>query len=89
MDDIIVGNNNYYNKLDKDIVKIYREDRLIKELDIPVAICIYDKKEVRLIDGYHRIAAAKEDGMEVVNIILGTKENEDQEVHKSEDKEVG
>ena len=51
-DAISFGNENYYYKLDKDLIALY------KDYELPRGVCLNNGGKYRIIDGYHRILAA-------------------------------
>lgn len=53
---------NYFIKLEKNVIEDY------KNRTLPIAVCIKDGSKYRLIDGYHRFAANKE--QDSVNIVV-------------------
>lgn len=65
---IVIGQANHYKKLDSNIIKRY------SGFDLPLGICVpIDDEKFRLIDGYHRIAAAKKNNKKTVEMIIGRK----------------
>lgn len=69
LDDISIGQGEHYRRLDQKFVKQYNG------FNMPLAVCLANRNgNHRLIDGYHRIAAARAEGSKVVKVILGYKE---------------
>ncbi len=62
--DIVISNENYSRKLDKDIIKVYEK--------YPYPIGVYRKSggKYLITDGYHRYSAFKNTGYEENNIIV-------------------
>jgi hypothetical protein len=66
LNSISIGQDLHYRRLDRSIVKRY------KDFNLPHAVCLpIGNGKFRLIDGYHRIAAAKMNNRDNVEIILG------------------
>jgi hypothetical protein len=57
LDSIILGQKDHYKKRDKKIVKQYVDDPVDRKF--PIGVVVEDSGRFRLIDGYHRYAAAK------------------------------
>jgi hypothetical protein len=56
--ELIFGQDDHYRRLDKDVVASYSDDEW-RKYKHPRGICIRDGDRFRVIDGYHRCAAAK------------------------------
>lgn len=54
------GNKEHYRRLEKDVVKSY------VEYNLPRAVCVKSGDVVRLVDGYHRLAATSKDTVRIV-----------------------
>lgn len=65
LSDILIGQSEHYKQLDREVIKSYYDHTL------PIAICIAmcDDK-YKLIDGYHRIAAAIQQKKRKIKIII-------------------
>jgi hypothetical protein len=64
--DIVIPNDSYVRKLDKDIIESYKNyDGIVAILD----------GNNHVIDGYHRIIAAQQDEKKKVKVIVARKEN--------------
>lgn len=57
--DLVFGQEDHYRRLDKDVVKMYELDDERGRDGLPRGVCIRDGSRYRVIDGYHRCAAAK------------------------------
>ena len=72
MPDVIhIGQIDHYRRLNKDVVAGY------KEYELPIGVCVFNDEngEHRLIDGYHRLMAARENGRSI-QIICGYKKEQ-------------
>lgn len=60
---IIIGNQEHYETLDSDLIERY-EDR-----ELPACLVIPEDKKFRLIDGYHRLAGARDKSK--ISVLVG------------------
>jgi len=69
---IIIGQKDHYHhcKLDSKAMNAYA--KLIEDdYDLPLALCLKEGDEYRIIDGYHRVAAFNNSKRQVLKIIVG------------------
>jgi len=65
LSEIYIPQEDHYRRLDRETIESY------EGITLPIGICVKDTQEVKLVDGYHRYAAAKNAKMEKVQIIRG------------------
>ena len=69
---IIIGQKDHYHhcKLDSKAMNAYA--KLIEDnYDLPLALCLKEGDEYRIIDGYHRVSAFNNSKRQVLKIIIG------------------
>ncbi len=76
VENIVIGNNDHYIKLDEDTLNSYKNNPLWDDFKIPHCVCVQKKDRIRLIDGYHRLASIKRCGASTVCAIIGSGNDE-------------
>ena len=67
---IVIGQKDHYSKLNSKAMDAYA--KLIEDdYDLPLALCLKEGDEYRIIDGYHRVAAFNNSKRRVLKIIVG------------------
>lgn len=64
VEDISIGQKDHYKRLDRKIVESY------SDYELPVGVCLETDGGLKLIDGYHRLAAAINKKKKSVDIIV-------------------